>query len=195
MIDIPVTVVLASSSPTRRTLLVRLIADFEVVDPEVEEDSIAAGDPWRLTVARAEAKARQVARRRPDALVIAAETLAVCDGEAIGKAKDRADAARILEKLSRVAHHVVTGLFVIAPDARELSRCVATEVRMKRTTPGRIAALAAMPGALTAAGAYRIQPDDPNIESINGSVTSVMGLPLEALREVLLSLYPPQQSG
>jgi septum formation protein len=191
MMRVPVPVVLASSSLTRRRLLEQVIADFEVVPPHVAEQHVQADGPRRLAMALAAAKADEVACRRPDALVIAADTVVSCEDEVIGKPRDRADAVRILGKLTSRPHFVVTGLCLAAPDGRRLSECVSTRVRMRRLSRDAIEELADAPLALEAAGAYRLMPDDPNVESLEGSATCVMGLPLDELRAMLGELYPP----
>jgi septum formation protein len=171
-------------------LLARLIEEFEVVPAAIEESPQGEQDPGRLTVRLAREKASVVASRRPSALVIGADTLAFCDGELIGKPADRDDAIRILTKLTRGDHRVVTGLCLCAPDGRELSDAVSTRVVMKALPRSRIEELAHLPGALQAAGAYRLQPDDTNVDHLEGSETNVMGLPLTRLRQMLRDLYP-----
>jgi septum formation protein len=123
---------------------------------------------------------------------VAADTLAFCDGEFIGKPADREDAVRILTKLTRGDHRVVTGVCVSAPDGRERSAAVSTRIIMKPLSPEQIQELADLPGAMDAAGAYRLQPDDPNVDHLEGSETNVMGLPIEKLRDMMTELYPQE---
>ena len=189
MIDIPVPLVLASSSPVRRQLLGQLVRRFEVVCPEADEAAVADDDPRRLATRLAELKARDVAARRLYALVIAADTLVVCDGEVIGKPRDRRDAVRIMKKLTSSSHEVLTGLCVMAPDGRRRTLCVATRLRMRPISAGEIEAYVDGPGALDRAGVYALQPDDPNVLELRGSPTCVMGLPVDELAGVLRELY------
>ena len=193
VIDIPVPVVLASSSATRHGLLKRLAAAFEVVPPHVVEAESGGESPQALALGRAEAKARDVAANRPDALVIGADTVVCCRDEIIGKPADRQDAVSILTKLTRHPHRVLTALFLIAPDGRERSDCVGAAVRMRRMSPDEIEDYVSDPGMLDKAGAYALQPDDPNVEELNGPITAVMGLPLERLRELVEELYPASE--
>jgi septum formation protein len=190
VIEIPVPIVLASSSPTRRELLATLVRAFEAVSPDVDEGAVGAGDPASRAVRLAEAKARQVAARRPDALVIAADTLVVCCGDVIGKPADQADAVRILTKLNRHQHEVLTALFLNTPDGRERSVCARAVVTMRRMSRRQVEDYVASRSVLDKAGAYAIVPDDPHVERIAGSVSTVMGLPLEELSEMLSALYP-----
>jgi septum formation protein len=170
--------------------LARIAGEFELVPPDVEEGDLAGKPPEDMVRELARRKAQQVARQRPEALVVAADTVAVCDGEVIGKPEDRADALRILRKLTRRPHRVLTGVCVRAPEGRERLRCVETEIRMRRLSEEQLRALAERDGALQRAGAYALQPDDPNVVRLDGSETAVMGLPLEELKEMIRELYP-----
>lgn len=190
MIDIPVPIVLASSSPTRAELLKGLVRSFEVVGPQIDETAIRDETPRNLASKLAEAKARGVARKRAEALVIGADTLVVCGGHVVGKPADRDDALRMLEKLTRNVHKVLTALHLIAPDGRERSCCVESRVRMRLMSRGEIEDYLARSDTLDKAGAYALQADDPNVEQIEGSATGVMGLPLEELSSLIRSLYP-----
>jgi nucleoside triphosphate pyrophosphatase len=190
VIDIPVPVVLASSSPVRRDLLRQLVPAFEVVAPQVEEAAVQEASPAALAVRLALLKARQVSARRPEALVIAADTLVVCNGEVIGKPADRADAVRIMRKLTSSSHRVVTGICIIAPGGRTRTLCPATSLRLRRMSPAEIERYVDSPGALQRAGVYALQPDDPNVLERQGSATCVMGLPMDELAGLLRELYP-----
>jgi septum formation protein len=193
-VDIPVPVVLASRSPQRRELLARLVAEFEVVEPRVDEVACRAEDIERHACMLAQAKAEDVARRRPDALVIAADTLVECQGEVVGKPKDQADAIRILTLLSSHPHRVVSGLCVITPDGRRRCTACVTRVRMKKLPPADIQRYVDQEDVMGRAGAYGLEELDPNVKSLKGSASSVMGLPMEELASILQSLYPPDES-
>lgn len=190
MTDAPVPIVLASRSPTRRRLLAQVVSRFEVAAPSVDESTVKADDPHALARRRAVVKARDVAQRRPEALVVAADTLTVCGAEIIGKPTDRADAVRILRRLTGEPHEVVTAVCLLAPDGRGLCRVDSAGVQMRRMEQSEIEALASRPGALAKAGAYALQPDDPNIVRLDGDPTTVMGLPLALLRAMVAELYP-----
>ena len=190
MIRLAAKVVLASRSPERRRLLRQVIRDFEVVEPHVEEVCNPQGEPEALACALAEAKALDVARRRPDALVIAADTVVECQGEIIGKPADRADAVRILAKLASHPHRVITGLCVAAPDQRRRSGVSVARIRMKKLSRSEIENYVDREHPLERAGAYGLKEPDPNVLSLEGSVSAVMGLPLEELGSMLRSIYP-----
>jgi septum formation protein len=171
-------------------LLSRLVAHFEVVAPDVDEGRAQGRCPEALVAELARAKARGVAARRPGALVIGADTVAVWQGDVLGKPSDAEDAARMLRRLSSGPHCVLSGLCVVAPDGHEVARLARARVHMRPMSEAVVARYAARPDALERAGAYALEPDDPNVERIDGDVTAVMGLPLEALADVLADLYP-----
>jgi septum formation protein len=93
------TLILASSSSYRRELLERLGLPFSVVAPEIDEALEAGEIPAAASVRLAEAKARAVAARHPNALIIACDQMAACDGIAIGKPRDRNDALAQLKSM------------------------------------------------------------------------------------------------
>lgn len=186
----PVPVVLASSSSTRRELLARLVPQFDVVAPCVDEGRAEAGCPEAVVGELAQAKARDVAARRPGALVIAADTVALCEGQVLGKPADAAEAARMLRRLTSAPHSVLTALCAVAPDGRERAALARATVRMWPMSEAVVARYAARPDALERAGAYALEPHDPNVERIDGDVTTVMGLPLKELAGILADLYP-----
>jgi septum formation protein len=194
VIELPVPVVLASASPTRRRLLAELIADFEVLPAELDEEDLASraarSDARGLALVLARAKAAAVSAQRPDSLIIAADTLVACGDEVIGKPADREDAVRILTKLSRGCHRVVSALCVVTPDGRGREVCDETRIRLRRMSRQEIEEYVDRPGALDRAGVYALQPDDPNVEAMEGSASTVMGLPLEPLTGILRDLYP-----
>lgn len=188
MIDIPAPVVLASASPARRELLGRLVGEFEVMPPDVCEESILHDQPEQTARARAAAKARAVSRIRPRSVVIGADTVVACGEELMGKAADAEEALAMLRKLTRHPHRVLTALCVVSPNGGERTACEGATVHMRELPPEELQRLARRPGALRWAGAYALQPDDPNVLSIEGCETTVMGLPIERLREMLLEL-------
>ena len=189
-IEVPVQVVLASRSPQRRQLLTRIVRDFEIVDSRVDEVAAERLDAEALALWLAEAKACEGARMRPEAVVIGADTVVECLGEIIGKPGDRADAVRILSKLTRNPHRVVTGLCVVAPDGRRRSGVSVACVRMKPLSQREIERYIDTQDVMERAGAYGLRELDPHVAHLEGSPSAVMGLPLEELAEFLASLYP-----
>ena len=128
--------------------------------------------------------------RSPGRYFIGADTVVVCDGEIMGKPKDAADAARMLFKLSGIAHQVITGFAVYDRERRDaISDAVTTRVYFKHLREEEIAAYIATGCPFDKAGAYAIQGGAAHmVQRIDGSYTNVVGLPLcevvEALRRV-----------
>ena len=173
--------------------MLREICDqFDVVSPCIDEDGIGGCTAEETARKRAEAKARSVASRRAGCLVIAADTLVECEGQVIGKPRDWHDAVQTLRVLTANSHKVVSGVCVIAPDGRARSAVSAARVRMRHMSDSEIKSYLRDRDSLNRAGAYALQPDDPNVVSIEGSPSAVMGLPLEETRQILCSLYPSQ---
>lgn len=181
-------VVLASSSPQRQELLGRLLDDFAVAAPGIEEN-LDAADPFELVRSLAERKAEAVAGRVDGASIfIAADTIAWCAGRIIGKPADTDEAVRLLMELSRTPHSVLTGLCVRWPGGQALD-AVETRIWMRPLSRQEAARFAMLGGATDRAGAYAIQEQaDEFVERLEGSLTNVIGLPLERLAEILLAV-------
>ena len=103
--------ILASSSPRRRDLLLRLRAPFDIILPNVDESIIMSdGNPETYCTSLAELKANDVSQHYPDMLVVGADTIVVLDDLILGKPDDKAQAQEMLETLSGKTHHVYTGV-------------------------------------------------------------------------------------
>jgi len=181
--------ILASASPRRRGLLTEAGYDFEVVVPNVDESAFAREGVRAEEYAKrlALAKARRVAERFGDSLVLGADTVADFDGEIIGKPADSKEAEEITLKLFSTPHRVVTGLAIVRlSDGTELVESDSTTVYPRKLTPEQIAEHIKGGRWRGKAGAYAIQENgDEFVERIEGSLTNVMGLPMELLRRML----------
>ena len=103
--------ILASSSPRRRDLLLRLQAPFDIILPNVDESIIVSdGNPETYCTSLAELKANDVSQHYPDMLVVGADTIVVLDDLILGKPDDKAQAQEMLETLSGKTHHVYSGV-------------------------------------------------------------------------------------
>jgi septum formation protein len=181
--------VLASGSPRRRKLLEEAGVSFTVVAPEVDEfwpDS----DPVQA-VELAMSKARAVARSRlTGELVLAADTIVRLRGRVMGKPRDAAEARAMLTTLSGAEHTVTTGVAaMLAPDGDPLTVRVDSRVRLRRLTPEEIDDYVATGSPLDKAGAYAVQDERWNlVEHVDGSVTNVIGLPMEETLKLIEAL-------
>ena len=180
---------LASESPRRHQLLGTLGIPFETETAQVEEFKSAAS-PEEVPLINALLKADAVAARHPGALVIGADTVILFQGEAIGKPRDLADAERLLLSLAGHSHQVVTGLALVCRAAgfrrNWLER---SEVVFKSFDRAVVKRYLELVPVLDKAGAYAIQESGEFlVESVDGSIENVIGLPLERLQEELMRL-------
>lgn len=176
-------VVLGSASPRRRQLLEQLGVAPEVVPADLDESVRDGEDPVdyvrRLSVEKADAV--RVLVRDPDALVIAADTTVDLDGRILGKPEDRADAAAMLRGLSARTHRVHTGVTVSIGE-RRATEVVTTLVTFTPVTDAALAWYLDSGEPFDKAGAYAIQgAGGVFVDSVRGSVSNVVGLPLTAV--------------
>ena len=179
-------VILASASPRRRELLSRLCASFAVVPSDIEEGLEGAPSPDAVA-ALALAKARAVAGRVGEGVVLGADTVVVLDGVALGKPADAEDARSMLRRLRGRAHDVVTGVAVVdAGTGRAESTAVVTRVAMADVADDVIEAYVGSGEPLDKAGAYAIQGRGAALVArFVGSYSNVVGLPLAATARLL----------
>jgi septum formation protein len=173
--------ILASASPRRAELLQQLKLDFEVVPSDAKEVFDDNLSPLELCQLNAHRKARAVAKKDPDALVLGADTLVFLDHHIFGKPKDIAGAKKMLLQLQGRTHQVVTGVSLIhLRQHREKIFAVSTDVMFRPLTPEQIDEYLAKINPLDKAGAYAIQENGEMIVSeISGSFSNVVGLPVE----------------
>ncbi|EGY24807.1 septum formation protein Maf [Desulfovibrio sp. A2] len=184
-------VVLASASPRRREFLESLGLAFEVYGNGAAEPDPLPGEPPADYARRAaEAKAASVAASRPGcpgSVVIAADTVVALHGEIMGKPQDRADAVRMLTRLAGHTHEVVSACCVALPGGTRETFHAVTRVTMWNAPPAALAAYAATGEPDDKAGAYGIQGVGAFlVESIDGSWSNVVGLPVAELVRLLL---------
>jgi septum formation protein len=187
--------VLASGSPRRRELLAGLGLRFAVRAADADETPLPDEPADEMVLRLAEEKARAVAEQvaaagEADAVVLAADTTVVLDGEILGKPLDPADAARMLERLSGREHEVLTGLALVdltrEASAGALER---TRVRFTTLTSADVAWYVASGEPLDKAGAYGVQGLGALfVEAVEGNYTNVVGLPLPAVRRLFAAL-------
>ncbi len=181
--------ILASSSPRRRELLGRLGLAFEVVAPGVEEPrtSPAALSPRGWAEALAYLKARSVADARPGRWVLGADTLVEVAGELLGKPDGEADARRMLELQAAHPSDVITGIALVRREQAWLRRIASASTRVwMRDDAGERERYLRSGDWAGKAGAYGVQDvGDRLVERIEGSISNVIGLPLERLAQLL----------
>lgn len=179
--------ILASASPRRAELLRQLNLDFQIAPGDAAEIFDDQLSPLELCQLNAHRKARVVAKKNPDALVLGADTLVFLENEIMGKPADLADARRMLARLAGRTHQVVTGVSLIHLRAyRERIFAVSTKVTFHPLTTGQINDYHSKMNPLDKAGAYAIQEHgDMIVSEISGSFSNVVGLPVEQLQAEL----------
>jgi MAF protein/D-tyrosyl-tRNA(Tyr) deacylase len=182
-----VPLVLASASPRRRDLLRDLGLSFTVQPAEVDEKTDVPDVPEDHARIVAERKARALADRFREAIVLAADTIVVVGGRILGKPGDEAEAAAMLRLLSGRGHVVMTGVCVAHPARnRYYTRVVSTRVRFRGLGEEEIGRYVASGEPFGKAGAYAIQGlGGLLVAGIEGDYSNVVGLPLGATLDLL----------
>lgn len=176
---------MASASPRRRELLSALFDTFEVIVSNVDEEALFVTPAEEGARRVAKAKALEVARIAPEALVIAADTAVVVDSAVLQKPADAKDARRMLRMLSGRTHKVVTAV-AVAFQGRCHTAVEMTEVDFARMTDEQIRRYVATGEPMDKAGAYGIQGRASIfITGIRGCYFNVVGLPLHRLGVLL----------
>ena len=170
-------------------MLRQLQPGFQIVLSDAEEIFDGQLSPQELCQLNAHRKARAVARKIPDALVLGADTLVFLDGEIMGKPRDPADARRMLARLQGRTHQVVTGVSLIhLRGHRERLFAVSTDVTFRSLSAEQIGDYLSKINPLDKAGAYAIQEHgDMIVSEISGSFSNVVGLPVEGVGDELKS--------
>lgn len=182
---------MASGSPRRRRLLEELGLAVRVVPPasHVEDDfDLTTLDPTEAVQQLAELKGEAVlSQARAGEVLVAADTEVVFQGKALGKPGSRAQAEKMLERLSGQTHEVVTGYY-LAWEQRRCRALATTRVRFRRLEASEIEHYVATGESDDKAGAYGIQGlGRLLVEGIEGCYFNVVGLPLAAVATSLRS--------
>lgn len=182
-----VPLVLASASPRRRELLAHLGVPFAVMVSDAPEHVEPGLAPAEQAVAIAARKARAVAARGAQGLVLSADTIVILDNEILGKPADDNDARRMLRRLAGRAHAVITGVVLLdteTGDAREMA--VTSTVHMKPADQDDIDGYVATGEPRDKAGGYGIQGlGAALVDRYEGCFTNIVGLPLCAVATLL----------
>ena len=179
--------ILASASPRRRELLASIGLDFDVIPSDVPEVHQEGEAPEEYVARLSRDKARVVAERNRSRWVIAADTVVMIGERLLEKPSDAADAIRMLSTIAGKTHTVYTGVTLEhAGDGYSETRVAESDVRMLPLSEEDTAWYVATGEPLDKAGAYAVQGRGAMfIESIHGSYTNVVGLPLATLFQML----------
>ena len=183
-------VILASQSPRRRELLGLTGLDFTVRVADIDESMDPKAAPFDVVARVSRLKALAVSRD-PGDVVIAADTIVVCEGRVLGKPRDEEDAFRILSLFSGRHHEVMTGMTVVKDDEIIIHTEV-TKIHFRDLHPDEIRAYIASGEPMDKAGAYGIQGGAALFaDEMVGDYYNVMGLPVCRLAMILRSLGLP----
>ncbi len=183
--------ILASASPRRAQILRDAGLAFSIISSAVDETPIPSEAPGELVLRLANTKAELVAARSVGpAIVVAADTVVVLEGQILGKPRSTADARHMLERLSGRTHSVVTGVSLIRlPDVEQRAFVETTLVHFDRLSANEITRYLATDEPHDKAGAYAIQGRAGRyIPRIEGCYYNVVGLPLARLLSELHEL-------
>ena len=180
---------LASASPRRRELLQMLGMHITVCPADIDEHMDPTRDPAE-EVARVSALKAAAAVAPEDAIVIAADTIVVCQGRVLGKPQDEAQAQEMLELLSGRDHQVMTGCTVLRGALAETFTEV-TDLHFRELSESEIHRYIASGEPMDKAGSYGIQGGAALFcQRLEGDYYNVMGLPVCHLGEVLRHIAP-----
>lgn len=180
-------IILASQSPRRRELLAKLGLPFTVQAVRADETMDPGLDP-RQEVARVSRVKAMAAQAGPEDVVIAADTIVVCQGRILGKPRDKAQAADMLAMLSGRDHQVMTG-YTLRRGSQVITGTEVSHIFFRPLDPAEIRAYVETGEPMDKAGAYGIQGlGSLLVEKIDGDFFNVMGLPVCRLNQMLRSL-------
>jgi septum formation protein len=181
------TIILASASPRRKEILEGTRLKFEVDESRCEERPGHGMKPHETAMFLSREKARDVAGRHTNSIVIAADTVVVLEGRLFGKPASKEEARKMLKALSGKAHSVITAFTILDTDnGKKVSASVETKVFFKKLGKDEIEAYISSGEPFGKAGAYGIQGlGAVMVKKIEGDFFNVMGLPLNALAESL----------
>ena len=180
--------ILASASPRRKQLLTEAGYKFTVVVSQIDESVFLTENiaPAEYAKQLALAKANDVAEKCPDSIIIGADTVVDFEGQIIGKPRDARHAEEITRMLFSKPHKVITGLALICKSRNlQIVEAETTVVYPKKLTDAQIAGHIKSGIWCDKAGAYAIKEnDDPFVDHIEGSMTNVMGMPMELFKSI-----------
>jgi len=181
--------ILASASPRRLDLLARIGVVPDAIEPADVDESVPKGElPRDHALRLAVEKSAAVARRFPDDLILAADTVVAVGRRILPKVEDEATLRQCMALLSGRRHRVLTGVALALPGGGTRSRVVETMIAIKRLTAQEVDYYAAHGEWRGKAGGYALQGyGEVYVRHLAGSYSNVVGLPLAETRHLLKS--------
>lgn len=178
-------IILASASPRRQELLKYIVPEFEVIPADIDETLPGDIAAERCAEYLACKKARHIAEKYTDRIVIGSDTVVIIDGVILGKPADKSDAERMLRLLSGRTHKVITGVCLVRGEVCESFSCE-TETEFYPLSDKEIQDYISTGEPMDKAGAYGIQGyGSVLVRGIEGDFFNVMGLPVAMLKRRL----------
>ena len=175
--------ILGSSSPSRIELLKRIFNTFEIIKPDIEEPSSGFSSPREQVAVISWLKGQEVSLQVKQGIIIAADTIGWIDGKPLLKPIDREDAKEMISRMSGRNHELWTGV-VLWHKPTNLQLCWQEKsiVSFKKVSPPEIEHYLETRSWKNHSGSYAIEEEnDPWVQISQGSITNVIGLPLESL--------------
>ena len=202
MITAPLPIILASASPQRKTLLLQAGFHFEICVPDewAEDGRLDSEPPEEYALRLAFQKAKNVADKIQDGIIIGCDTIVLCGEDILEKPVDRDDACRMIRRLLGQVHHVLSGLCVIKKESgnggREsvIQETATTQLFMQPISDSEIDVYldTGIWQGKSGAFAFQVCRDWPGCKGwlsiMEGSESNVVGLPMELLQTVLARL-------
>ena len=181
-------IILASKSPRRRYLLEQAGLKFSVIPSSIDEAKTPLCSPDTYVRILSEAKADDISKKYPEKWVIGADTIVLKNNDILGKPRSRDEARTMLKQLSGQVHQVLTGYAVCCKAKNKMfSETIKTDVQFKNLTHDEIEWYVHTTEPFDKAGSYAIQGLGTFlVQSINGSYTNVVGLPVCEVIEFLI---------
>lgn len=188
--------ILASTSPRRSKILNDYKYEFIQESPLVDESDFKYTNICEYSANLAKMKAYSLFNKYPNDIILSCDTIVICNNKLLEKPKDYKDAIRILKYLSGKTHFVLSSYTILYKDY-EISKTCKTYIKFKNLSENDIKKYLSYNTYLDKAGSYAIQ--DPNcnfVESYNGSLNNVIGLPIEEISKSLakLNYFPKSES-
>ncbi len=190
-------IILASKSGVRKKILKENGINCEVIPSNVDEDQIKVSllnenaSPKIISKNLAELKANKVSQKKPNLLVLGADSVIDLNGELISKPLDREEAQSILEKLNGKKHQLISSVCISKNGSMIWNYTDAATLTMKQLSLAEIKSylLKIKDKELYAYGVYQIEADGKSLFSnIKGDENTIMGLPVKRIKEYLSTL-------
>ncbi len=183
-------IILASESPRRKEILEKTGLKFKVVKSNFKEYIDPKLTPHELVRKLSLEKAKAVFNNYKNSIIIAADTIVICENKIFGKPKDKRDAREMLKFLSNKNHLIITGFTIMSSDLKKpITKSQVSKVYMRKISKAEIDYYIKTKEPFDKAGAYAIQGKAKKfIEKIDGDILNAIGLPLNSLMKELKKL-------